>query len=91
MYSSLGREEIHWPQINAKFKTSRESIDIFDFQSEMRLSQTKWMITEAAERFETGWGEGGGLIFHLAVLIPLLKFSKLPFAPFVGTSNLHGV
>ena len=29
----------------------------------------------------------GGLIFQPATRIPLLKFSKLPFALFVGTSN----
>ena len=32
-------------------------------------------------------GGGGGLIFQSALRIPLLKFSKLPFALFVGTSN----
>ena len=31
------------------------------------------------------------LIFFLATRIPLLKFSKMPFALFVGTSNLHSV
>ena len=45
--------------------------------------------TGAAERCET-W-EGGGFIFHLAIHIPILKFSKIPFALFVGTSNLHSV
>ena len=34
---------------------------------------------------------GGGFIFHLAIQIPILKFSKIPFALFVGTSNLHSV
>ena len=34
---------------------------------------------------------GGGLIFHSAIRIPLLKFFKIPFALFVGTSNLHRV
>ena len=46
-------------------------------------------LSEAAERFET-WGRGG-LIFHSAILIPLIKFFKIPFALFVSTSNLHSV
>ena len=29
----------------------------------------------------------GGFIFHPALRIPLLKFSKMPFALFVGTSK----
>ena len=37
-------------------------------------------VAEAAERFE-----------KLAIRIPLLKFLKLPFASFVGTSNLHSI
>ena len=37
-------------------------------------------VAEAAERFETP-----------AIRIPLLKFLKLPFALFVGTSNLHSI
>ena len=36
-------------------------------------------------------GKEGGFIFHLAIHIPILKFSKIPFAFFVGTSNLHSV
>ena len=36
-------------------------------------------------------GREGGFIFHLAIHIPILKFSKIPFALFVGTSNLHSV
>ena len=47
-------------------------------------------LSEAAERFET-WGRGGGLILHSAILIPLIKFFKIPFALFVSTSNLHSV
>ena len=46
---------------------------------------------EAVELFET-WGKGvGALIFQLAIRIPLLKFSEMPFALFIGTSNLHSV
>ena len=30
---------------------------------------------------------GGGLIFHSAIRIPLLKFSKIPFALFVGKAT----
>ena len=41
---------------------------------------------EAAERFETWGGGGGGLIFHLAVRIPVLKFSKIPLAIFTVSS-----
>ena len=41
-------------------------------------------VTEAAECCET-WG---GIMFHSAIRIPLLKFSKMPFALIVGTSNL---
>ena len=45
---------------------------------------------EAVELFET-WGKGvGALIFQL-LRIPLLKFSEMPFALFIGTSNLHSV
>ena len=33
----------------------------------------------------------GGLIFHSATRIPLLKFSKMPSVLFVDTSNLHNV
>ena len=33
----------------------------------------------------------GRFIFHLAIHIPILKFSKIPFALFVGTSNRHSV
>ena len=50
-------------------------------------------LSEAAERFET-WrrgGGGGGLIFHSAIRIPLIKFFKIHFALFVSTSNLHSV
>ena len=36
-------------------------------------------------------GVGGGLIFHSATRIPLLKFSKMPSVLFVDTSNLHNV
>ena len=38
------------------------------------------------------WGGGGGgdlLVSHTQ--LPLLNFSKMPFALFVGTSNLHSV
>ena len=45
-------------------------------------------LSVAAERFET-WGRG--LIFLSAILIPLIKFFKIPFALFVSTSNLHSV
>ena len=45
---------------------------------------------EAAERFET-WGGRGELIVHSAIRTPLLKFFKMPFALFVGTSNVHSV
>ena len=54
------------------------------------------IIPEAAERFEP-WGGGGGirrgegLIFHSDIRTPLLKFFKMPFALFVGTSNLYSV
>ena len=34
---------------------------------------------------------GGGLIFHSAISIPLLKFSKMRFALFIGTSHIHSV
>ena len=34
---------------------------------------------------------GGGAHFQWAIRIPLLKFSKLPFALFVGTSNHYTV
>ena len=48
-------------------------------------------LSVAAERFET-WGRGGGgLILHSAILIPLIKFFKIPFALFVSTSNLPSV
>lgn len=33
------------------------------------------------------WGRGD-LIFNLATDLPLLKYSKIPFALFIGTSNL---
>ena len=33
-------------------------------------------------------GVGGGVMFHSAIRIPLLKFSKMPLALIVGTSNL---
>ena len=46
---------------------------------------------QAAECFETWKGGGGVVIFYLAIRIPILKFSKIPFALFVGTSNLHSV
>ena len=40
-------------------------------------------------------GGGGGVTFHAAMRTPLLKFSKMPFALFVGTSkplcNLYSV
>ena len=36
-----------------------------------------------------GKGGGGVVIFYLAIRIPILKFSKIPFALFVGTSNLQ--
>ena len=53
------------------------------------------IIPEAAERFEP-WGGGGirrgeGLIFHSDIRTTLLKFFKMPFALFVGTSNLYSV
>ena len=32
--------------------------------------------------------EGGGIMFHSAIRIPVLKFSKMPFALIVDTSNL---
>ena len=38
------------------------------------------LVAEATERFETP-----------AIRIPLLKFLKMPFALFVGTSNLHSI
>ena len=38
-----------------------------------------------------GEGERGALISQLAIRIPLLKFSKMPFALLIGTSNLHSV
>ena len=31
---------------------------------------------------------GGGIMFHSAIRIPLLKFSKMPLALIVGTSNV---
>ena len=37
-------------------------------------------VAEAAERFETP-----------AIRIPLIKFLKMPFALFVGTSNFHSI
>ena len=45
-------------------------------------------LTEAAECCET-WGGvgGGGIMFHSAIRIPLLKFSNMPLALIVGTSN----
>ena len=36
-------------------------------------------------------GVAGGLIFHSAIRTPLLKFFKMSFALFVGTSNVHSV
>ena len=33
-------------------------------------------------------GVGRGVMFHSAIRIPLLKFSKMPLALIVGTSNL---
>ena len=48
-------------------------------------------LATPVELFET-WGKGvGALIFQLAIRIPLLKFSEMPFALFIGTSNLHSV
>ena len=46
-------------------------------------------IVETAERFETWSGGGGGGEGHLppAIRIALLKFSKMPFELFVGTSK----
>ena len=35
-----------------------------------------------------GWGWGGGVMFHSAICIPLLKFSKMPLALIIDTSNL---
>ena len=35
-----------------------------------------------------GGGGEGGVMFHSAIRIPLLKFSKMPLALIVGTSNL---
>ena len=40
----------------------------------------------AAEHFQAWKGGGGGLIFHSAIRMPLLRFSKMPFA-FFGTSK----
>ena len=46
-------------------------------------------VAETAERFET-WRRrrgGGGGIFHPAIRIPQLKFSKMPLELFVGRSK----
>ena len=51
-----------------------------------RSSDQSGTDTEAAERFETR-----GLNFHSAIRITLLKFSKMPFALFVGTGSFHSV
>ena len=56
----------------------------------MEVWNTMGYIPDAAECFET-WGGGGGGIFHSAICIPLLKFFKMLFALFFGTSNLHSV
>ena len=49
-----------------------------------------FLNSEEVEHFEM---REGGLIFHSA--LPLLKFSKMPFALFIGTikplCNLHSV
>ena len=52
-------------------------------------SRILYIAEEEVEHFETLGG--GGLIFTLAIHIPLLKFSKMPSALFIGTSNLHSV
>ena len=41
----------------------------------------------AAEHFQAWRGGGGALIFHSAICMPLLRFSKMPFALFFGTSK----
>ena len=53
-------------------------------------SRILYIAEEEVEHFET-LGGGGGLIFPLAIHMPLLKFSKMPSALFIGTSNLHSV
>lgn len=52
-------------------------------------SRILYIAEEEVEHFETLGG--GGLIFTLAIHIPRLKFSKMPSALFIGTSNLHSV
>lgn len=52
-------------------------------------SRILYIAEEEVEHFETLGG--GELIFTLAIHIPLLKFSKMPSALFIGTSNLHSV
>ena len=41
--------------------------------------------------FLSGRGVGGGDLLLSHTQLPLLNFSKMPFALFVGTSNLHSV
>ena len=59
--------------------TIKDNLVIYLLQEQRRRSVLKREV-------EGGGGEGG-LIFQSAIRIPLLKFSKLPFALFVGTSN----
>ena len=58
-----------------------------------RIFSKTFLNSEAVEHFEMRGGGRGGLISHSA--IPLLKFSKMLFALFIGTSkplcNLHSV
>ena len=58
-----------------------------------RTVKARWFRMNKAQgrRSVVKRGREGGFIFHLAIHIPILKFSKIPFALFVGTSNLHSV
>ena len=55
--------------------------------------KARWFRMDKTQRRQSvvKRGKEGGFIFHLAIHIPILKFSKIPFALFVGTSNLHSV